>query len=89
LSHLNEAAAEMLAICSDQDLADGYFKIVDCAELSVNEFNLNLPRYIRTYPIEQPIDLVGALASMKSARERTVATLERINYALDQIGAKE
>ena len=89
LLHLREAALEISAICSNQASAERYFKVVDCAELSANEFNLNLPRYIRTYVPEESIDLGSALASMKSARERTVASLERITHALARIGAKE
>jgi type I restriction enzyme M protein len=89
LLHLHEAALEMIAICCDKASADGYFKVVDLVELSGNEFNLNLPRYIRTYAIEEPIDLGGALASLSSARERTVASLERITHALNQIGVEE
>jgi len=83
--HLRETARDLTSICSDQTASERYFRIVGRDELSSNEFNLNLPRYIKTYSPETPIDLNTALLSMNKTRDATVASIERIKRALKKM----
>lgn len=86
--HLREAAAHLLAICSDVKVADRYFKIVEKDELSTNEFNLNLPRYIQTYNPEESIDLGKSMQALTVARSETQSGLDRVRKAMEMLGVK-
>lgn len=84
--HLREAAAHLLSICSDAKDANRYFKVVESGELTKNEFNLNLPRYIQTYNPEQPIDLGKSMQALDVARSETQSGLDRVRKAMDSLG---
>ena len=86
--HLREAAAHLLAICSDVKVANRYFKIVVKDELSKNEFNLNLPRYIQTYNPEESIDLGKSMQALTMARSETQSGLDRVRKAMEMLGVK-
>ncbi|MEN9902643.1 MAG: hypothetical protein RL651_1307 [Pseudomonadota bacterium] len=86
--HLREAAAHLLAICSDVKVANRYFKIVEKDELSKNEFNLNLPRYIQTYNPEESIDLGKSMHALTMARNETQSGLDRVRKAMKMLGVK-
>lgn len=86
--HLREAAAHLLAICSDVKVANRYFKIVEKDELSKNEFNLNLPRYIQTYNPEESIDLGKSMQALTMARSETQSGLDRVRKAMEMLGVK-
>jgi type I restriction enzyme M protein len=74
ITHLHEAAAELLRICSDKREAARYFSTVDLPEIAENEFNLNLPRYVDTFEPEEKIHLADALKDLtESERQSAIA----------------
>ena len=81
ISHLREASADLLRICSDPDEAKRYFTVVGHEVIEENEFNLNLPRYVETFEPEPVISLADAIAEMKAARieaDQSVAELQSL-----------
>lgn len=73
LSHLQEASDDLHRIVDDPEEARRYFTIVDKSEIEVNEFNLNLPRYVDTFEPEEILPLDEA---MESLEEHTAAAAE-------------
>lgn len=61
IAHIREAAADLLRICSDSNEAFRYFTVIHTTEISANEFNLNLSRYIETRETDEFIPLEKAL----------------------------
>lgn len=84
--HLKEAARHLQSICADVATANRYFKVVERDELTRNEFNLNLPRYIQTFNPEELIDLNQSMRSLTVARDETSTSLERVNKAMEDLG---
>jgi type I restriction enzyme M protein len=78
IAQIREAAADLLRICSDPDEASRYFAIVDRIEIEENEFNLNLPRYVDTFPPQEDTPLDDALADL-------IQTHDAANEAYDQL----
>jgi type I restriction enzyme M protein len=68
ITHIHEAAADLLRICSNQEEAARYFSIAETPEIEDNEFNLNLPRYVDTFEPEEQISLPVALERLREAR---------------------
>ena len=73
ISHLRDAAAELLRICQSANAARRYFTVVDRAEIEENEFNLNLPRYVDTFEPEEDFLSLKQLkdSGMLNLRART------------------
>ncbi len=81
ITHLHEAAADLLRICSNEDEARRYFTVVGRAEIEENEFNLNLPRYVDTFEPEKVLPLADAstqLATATKAAETAQAALKKL-----------
>lgn len=66
ITHICEAAADLLRICSDAAQAVRYFAVVQTFEIESNEFNLNLPRYIETRNPDEFIPLENALQELQN-----------------------
>ena len=86
ITHLREASADLLRICSSEDEARRYFTVVGRDEISENEFNLNLPRYVDTFEPEKVLLLNDAAAQSKSATEAADAAHAALKTLLSSIG---
>lgn len=75
IAHINEAAADLLRICSDPEEAARYFVVAEHDEVAGNEFNLNLPRYVDTFVPEIEIPLPEALSDLLKASTEADAAL--------------
>lgn len=78
---LDEVEAELLAMFADADQRKRYFAIVDMEEITENDFNLNIPRYVDTFEPDEEIDLKGAVADL-NASLRIENELEKRLHAL-------
>ena len=86
ITHLREASADLLRICSSEDEARRYFTLVGQEEIAENEFNLNLPRYVDTFEPEKVLLLNDAAAQLKSATEASDAAQTALKTLLARIG---
>jgi type I restriction enzyme M protein len=68
-AEVQEAITDLQRICTDPDEARRYFVVAEKSEVEENEFNLNLPRYVDTFELEEEIELGAALKELASAEE--------------------
>lgn len=85
ITHLREAAADLLRICSSEDETRRYFTVVGREEVAENEFNLNLPRYVDTFEPERVLLLSDATAQLKAATEAADAAQTALKTLLASI----
>ena len=75
ITHIHEATADLLRICSTSEEAARYFTVAERAEIEENEFNLNLPRYVDTFEPEEKISLheaMDAFHSLEAPNSRSI-----------------
>lgn len=70
IAHIHEAAAHLLKICSDRDMAGRYFVVTEVPEIEYNEFNMNMPRYVDTFRTAPCVRLEDAIRDFASIAER-------------------
>lgn len=85
VTHLQEAAVDLLRICSDPDEARRYFTVVDRPELEENEFNLNMPRYVDTFEVEEDIPLARAIYELNNATNAQSEAMKLLENILNKI----
>lgn len=64
---LDDVEAELLAMFVDADQRKRYFAIVDMEEISENDYNLNIPRYVDTFESENEIEIADLARQLQSA----------------------
>lgn len=82
-AEVNEAIADLQRICGDAAEARRYFVVAEKAEIEENEFNLNLPRYVDTFEVEEEIDLDAAIEDLIEAEEATTKVREKLGTLLN------
>ena len=82
IEHLREASADLLRICSDPSEAARYFALAEHREIEENEFNLNLPRYVNTFPRPAEIPLSVAIQDLNGATEEADTALTELRSSL-------
>ena len=85
ITHIREAAADLLRICSDASEAARYFAVVERDEIGENEFNLNLPRYVRTFEPEPDVPLSVAVEGLEEASTQADESLTELRLLLAEI----
>lgn len=86
ITHLREAAADLLRICGSEDEARRYFTVVSRAEIEENEFNLNLSRYVDTFEPEKVLPLADATAQLTTATKTAKTAQDALQTLLVSIG---
>ena len=86
IAHLNEAADDLRRILNEPDEARRYFAVVETSEITENEFNLNLPRYVDTFEPEKVLLLKDATTQLKSATEAADKAQSALKELLASIG---
>lgn len=78
---IRETANDMLRICASPLEARRFFTVTERPEIEVNEFNLNVPRYVDTFEPEVTIEIADALRDFDEASRQTLQkrrTLRRL-----------
>lgn len=89
VTHLREAAADLLRICGSDDEARRYFTVIARAEIEENEFNLNLPRYVDTFEPERVLPLAAATAQLASTTVAAAAAQTALQTLLAKLISPE
>jgi type I restriction enzyme M protein len=89
LTHLREAAADLLRICSSEDQARRYFTVVTRNQIGDNEFNLNLPRYLDSFDTDEVLPLDHAAAQLAAACDAAATAQRRLQSLLASISQTE
>src|SRR5207245_11147526 len=77
---------ELVALYSDPDELLKHARLVDLEEITENEFNLNIPRYVDTFEPEATMEVKDALKALReedAAAQTAESTLARL---LNQMG---
>lgn len=78
---VRDAVEDLKRICTATQDSIRHFAVLDAAEAGKNEFNLNVPRYVDTPPVETPLDLDATIAAYQSFIRR----FEEIRLSLDDL----
>ncbi|MBI5347172.1 MAG: N-6 DNA methylase, partial [Candidatus Aenigmarchaeota archaeon] len=65
---------------------DKYAKVVDIAEISGNDYNLNISRYVDNSPEEEQIDIKTAVKELHEIEARRRVVEEKMNKYLEELG---
>jgi type I restriction enzyme M protein len=84
---VDRVEAELLEMFANPELRKRYHAIVDLAEIEENEFNLNIPRYVDTFPPEQRIEVADALRELREAQSAELAADQELRDLLKGVGA--
>jgi len=85
---VSEAAADLRRICEDSTEAARYFVVCERLEIEENEFNLNLPRYVDTFPPEDRLEIKDAVEAVRMAEETAQQRLRALRDQLERFGFK-
>ncbi|MCX6925420.1 MAG: N-6 DNA methylase, partial [Verrucomicrobia bacterium] len=88
VTQVKEAAADLARICSDAEEAKRYFFVAERPETEENEFNLNLPRYVDTFPPEDEIPLHSAMETLAATSKAVDTSLAALNRLVAGISKK-
>ncbi|WP_290906446.1 N-6 DNA methylase [Aquabacterium sp.] len=86
ITHLCEASADLLRICSSEDEARRYFTLAGQEEIAENEFNLNLPRYVDTFEPEATKPLLVAISELVAAESAANTSAKALKEMLIAAG---
>ncbi len=89
VTHLQEAAVDLLRICSNRDEAWRYFTVVEYPDLEENEFNLNLPRYVDTFEPEETIPISVAIKKLEEAENNYITAMQDFKNLLKKLSSDE
>ena len=85
----NDVAAvgdELVALYADPDELLKHAGVVGLDEISENEFNLNIPRYVDTFEPEPRVEVEDALKALRDAEAAATRTEDELGSLLQQYG---
>ncbi len=85
IAHIRGSAADLLHICSDPEEAQRYFVLGEPSEMEENDYNLNVPRYVDTFDLEEHIDVATAIEELREAEERVRNSRASLDKLLESI----
>lgn len=77
---------ELLALYDDSDELLKHARIVGLDEITENEFNLNIPRYVDTFEPEPRIEVADALRGLETAESTAQQAETKLRQLLGKIG---
>jgi type I restriction enzyme M protein len=77
---------ELLALYTDPDELSKHARVVGFDEISENEFNLNVPRYVDTFEPEPHVDVKDAMKAVREADAFAIAAGEELSRMLQRAG---
>ena len=77
---------ELQAIYADPNELVKHARVVDFEEISENDFNLNIPRYVDTFEAEPYLDVSDALSALQAAERETAAAKDLLSKLLAATG---
>jgi len=83
---LLEHASRVIEIYEEYSDKPNYSKIVDIEEIRTNEYNLNIPRYIKDERITQEIDLADTINELDNRYEQFAESEKKVKLMLKAAG---
>ena len=77
---------ELVALYANPEELLKHARVVDMKEVEVNEFNLNVPRYVDTFEPEPRIEVSEAIEALRAAREEADEAEQELTLLLKTIG---
>ena len=63
-----------------------YAHVATLEEIELNNYNLNIPRYVNTYEEEEPVDIDNVKKELLAISEEKKEILDKINSTLNILG---
>ena len=78
--------AKIVETYRDRKEIDKYSHLASLKEISDNDYNLNIPRYVDTFEEEEPIDIKAVMAEIKSLEAERAELDKEIEVYLKELG---
>jgi type I restriction enzyme M protein len=86
---VDTVGAELVALYSDPDELLKHARVVSLDEITENEFNLNVPRFVDTFEPEPHVEVKDALKALSAAENEVRVTEKEMKMLLQTIGYVE
>jgi type I restriction enzyme M protein len=83
---VSAVGAEIVALYADPDELLKHARVVGLGEISENEFNLNIPRYVDTCEPESRVEVKDALRALRAAEHDARDAESRLRELLKGVG---
>jgi len=83
---VSDVGKELGTLYGDPDELLKHARVVDIEEVTENEFNLNIPRYVDTFELEVRIEVKDALLSLSAADESVSQAMAQLRSTLRGAG---
>ena len=78
--------AKILDTCTARKKADRYAHLATLAEITENDFNLNIPRYVDTFEEEAEIDIAAVEKEIEQLEVELVEVRAKMKRYLKELG---
>jgi type I restriction enzyme M protein len=82
----DEDVAKIVDTYRNRKAIDKYSHIASLEEIEKNDYNLNIPRYVKTFDQEEEIDLKTAVAEVKQLEKELSAVQTQMDGFLNELG---
>jgi type I restriction enzyme M protein len=83
---LEEHIAKIVETFKARREADKFARNVAVSEITGNDFNLNIPRYVDTFEVEEEIDIKAVQAEIDTLEDELVQVKARMKGYLEELG---
>jgi type I restriction enzyme M protein len=86
-NHLSDEHVEkIVGTYTKRETLEGYSYVAPITEVTENDYNLNIPRYVDTFEEEEPIDLSAVTATLHSLEDDIATTDATIAGFASELG---
>ncbi len=78
--------AKIVETYQNRTVQDRYSHVAPMSEIIENDYNLNIPRYVDTFRVDEEIDLEAVLAELKAIEDAKVTADERFAAYCEELG---
>lgn len=82
----NEDINKIIGNYKDREEIDKFSYLADLKEISENDYNLNIPRYVDTFEEEEPIDLDEVIDELEKVHEEMKEFDKEIQKYCEELG---
>jgi type I restriction enzyme M protein len=83
---VDQVGAELVALYADPDELLKHARVVDIEEITENEFNLNIPRYVDTFEAEPRVEVKDALKALREAEMLLEDSTKDLHVLMEKAG---
>lgn len=86
-NNLSDANVEkIITTYKNRSNIEKYSRLVKLQEIKDNDFNLNIPRYVDTFEVEEEIDLEDVIRKIKECEQKEIELKKELDVYLKELG---